>query len=84
MATRAKMQCHAVEPYGQSTKVTLFCVYEGALGDNEENRRFFLASPNGRLEMTIDNPGAAVQFKQGRYYYLDMSEAPVDADASDL
>lgn len=78
MTVRAKFTCNSVEDFGPSKKVTLSPVYEGALGPNEENKRFTKATPSGQLWMTIDNPAAAVQFKPGRSYYLDVSEAPAD------
>ncbi len=79
MATRAKWLCQSVEDYGQSKKINLTTVYEGPLGENEENKRFTQASPSGSCWITIDNPLASVQFSPGRYYYSDWSEAPVDA-----
>lgn len=78
MSTRAKFTCSRVEDYGQSKKVVLNVVYEGSLGPNEENKRFTKATPSGEIWMTIDNPAASVQFKPGRSYYVDVSEAPAD------
>lgn len=76
MSTRAKFRCSSVEDYGQSKKVSLEVVYEGELGQNEENKRFTKASPAGHVWITIDNPAASVQFKPGREYYVDFHEAP--------
>lgn len=78
MATRCKFTCHSVEDYGQSKKVTLRVVYEGTLGENEENKRFTKATPSGECWLTIDNPAASVQFRPGRCYYADFQEAPAD------
>lgn len=37
------------------------------------NRAFFEATPNGSLEMTINNPGAFSFFKPGAKYWLDFT-----------
>lgn len=73
--TRAKFCCGAIEDYGQSKKVKLFAVYEPPLGDNAENKGFTRATPWGEISMTVDNPAAAVEFRQGAYYYVDFHEA---------
>ncbi len=78
--TRAKFRCNAVEDFGQSKKVKLGTVYEGPLGENEENRRFTLASPAGEIWITIDNPAASIQFKPGREYYVTFDEANPPAE----
>lgn len=75
MSVRAKFRCNSVEDYGQSKKVNMQPVYEGPLGDNEENRRFTVASPSGALWLTIDNPNASIQFVPGKSYYLDFTDA---------
>lgn len=74
MRVRAKFRCNSVEDFGYSRKVKLAPVYEGPLGDNEENKRFTKATPTGELWMTIDNPEAGVQFEAGKEYYLDFSD----------
>lgn len=79
--TRAKAVCVAVEDYGQSEKVVLQLVYEGPLGENQENRRFHQASPWGRFEITIDNPSLRGFYVKDRHYYIETVPAPVDADA---
>lgn len=79
MSVRAKFTCNAVEDYGTSKTIKMSAVYEGALGENEENKRFTKATPNGSLSMTVDNPGASIQFAPGRAYYLTFDEAPADA-----
>jgi hypothetical protein len=75
MSVRAKFTCISVEDYGYSKKVKLIPVYEGALGENEENKRFTKATPSGELWMTIDNPDAAIQFEPGKAYYLTFTAA---------
>lgn len=75
MATRAKFRCTAVEDYGYNKKVKLSAVYEGSLGENEENKRFTKATPSGEIWMTIDNPDASVQFVPNKEYYVEFYPA---------
>lgn len=75
MSVRAKFRVNSVEDFGQSKKVNMAPVYEGSLGDNEENRRFTKASPSGSLTLTIDNPYASDQFAYGQEWYLDFNLA---------
>lgn len=76
MATRAKFKCLEVTDLGWSKKVKLQVVYEGSLGDNEENKRFTKATPSGEIWMTIDNPAAAVQFEPQKDYYVTSKKHP--------
>lgn len=82
MSVRAKFRCHSVEDYGQSKKVNMAPVYEGSLGENDENRRFTVATPSGALWMTVDNPNASIQFVPGRDYYLEFKEAIMVGEAA--
>jgi hypothetical protein len=38
-----------------------------------EDLRYSRATPSGRIEMQIDNPPAAVQFEQGKAFYVDFT-----------
>lgn len=76
MAVRAKFRCSSIEDFGYNKRVSLQAVYEGSLGENEENKRFTKATPWGELKMTVDNPAAAIQFEIGKEYYLDFTEVP--------
>jgi hypothetical protein len=42
---------------------------------SEENKTFWDATPSGELTMVITNPNAAMQFVEGKVYYLDFTEA---------
>ena len=42
--------------------------------EGTENRDFTKAAPSGTIEMQIDNPAAAVNFKPQAYYYVDFTE----------
>lgn len=72
MKVRAKFRCESVITYanGQAT-ISLDAVTDGS----EENKSFWKYTPNGRLEMTIDNKEAARQFVAGQDYYLDFTVA---------
>ena len=74
MSTRAKFVCSKIEDYGNSKKIYLNVVYEGSLGENEENKRFTKATPSGECWLTIDNPDASVQFKVGHEFYANFHE----------
>jgi hypothetical protein len=41
-----------------------------------EDQRFCKATPNGKFEMTVDNPVAQAAFKLGHDYYFDAEECP--------
>lgn len=45
--------------------------------ENEENRRFWKASPSGKATLNFD-PGAPVPFEPGAYYYVRFIEAGAD------
>ena len=47
----------------------------GYNSDNNENSKFWDASPMGKLELGTINPEASKQFKLGKEYYLDFTEA---------
>lgn len=61
---------HSWSPTAQTFK--FMAVYDTA---TEENARFAKATPNGSLEMTVDNPPAQAFFEIGKNYYLDFSKA---------
>lgn len=46
-----------------------------ATDDSPENRAFWEASPNGSIELTINNPAAAEVFELGKSYYVDFTPA---------
>lgn len=75
MSVRAKFRVNSILDFGPSKEVSLSPVYEGPLGDNEENKRFTKASPGGSLKLMIDNPYASEQFAPGQDWYLDFTRA---------
>ena len=58
--------------YGESRQLTFEPRYDESI---EEDKRFAKATPNGRFEMTCDNPKALSQFELGKTYYFDISSA---------
>ena len=74
--TRAKFRCNWVRDHGDNKLVQLGVVCSRVEGT--ENYDFTKATPSGNIEMQIDNPAAAVQFKPGRYYYVDFTECVED------
>lgn len=67
---RAKFNVAEITKYGNAggTKVTLAPVYTGS----EENKAFWDATPNGKIELHISNP--EVDFEMGQYY-IDFTKA---------
>lgn len=71
MAVRALFQLVSIEQSYYGTKVLKFDArYDTRI---EEHARFAKATPSGKLEMQVDNPAAAEQFKIGEFYYLDFT-----------
>lgn len=50
--------------------VTLTPQYDTTI---EEDRRFAKATPSGEIKMSIDNPPALEQFKEGQAFYVDFT-----------
>ncbi len=44
-------------------------------GGSEENKKFWVASPSGRIELGCANLEAAQLFELGKQYYIDFTEA---------
>ena len=86
MAVVAKFQVNSVELYANAStrKVKLGPVYAGPGADpkltTKEDGAFWQATPNGSLEMIIDNPDASEQFQPGDKFYLTFERVP---DASE-
>lgn len=64
-------------------RFTFDAVYDA---DIPEDRKYAVATPSGKLEITVTSPSAAEQFELGEYYYLDLTKVAADetvtADAS--
>jgi len=46
--------------------------------NNEENNSFAQATPNGVLEITVDNPAVKGHFMPGDEFYIDMVKVKKD------
>lgn len=46
------------------------------MGDSEENKRFYDASPSGSIELGTINAQALAQFEIGQEFYVDFTPAP--------
>ncbi|MEH1772435.1 hypothetical protein [Nostoc sp.] len=69
---RAKFLAESVSNHASgNTVVNLAPV----LKSTEENKSFWQATPNGKLEMCITNPKATEFFKAGVEYYVDFTPA---------
>lgn len=81
MTVRAKFLCLNVCPLPNGgSDVVMTAANWGGPADNPENKRFWEATPNGHLNLTINNPAAAGIFESGRYYYLDFTPATGNQD----
>lgn len=73
MRVRAKFRVSEVSMYSETYgKVKLQAIHET---DTPENERFTKATPNGTIEIYIDNPPALEQFKPGKFLYVDFTHA---------
>lgn len=71
MSVRAKFLVESVTNHaGGGNTVNLRPVHTGS----EENKSFWQATPNGKLEMYINNPSAADFFKPAAEYYIDFTQ----------
>lgn len=64
---------------GSSTRVRLDCHYPDPTLDgfsHGEDHAFFQATPNGHVELDIQNPYGAELFQPGEFIYGDFSSAP--------
>jgi hypothetical protein len=68
---RAKFVCTA--SHAESGSVALIPVV--ASTDNEENTKFFAATPGGAISMNGLSAGVAAKFVSGQSYYIDFTPA---------
>lgn len=76
MSVRAKFYCAWVKeiPAG-NREVQLHPVYPGS-DASQEDKAFWQATPNGSLNMHINNPPASDLFVPGDHYYLTFEPVP--------
>lgn len=74
MAVRAKFTVTQVTTYhGGNATITMEPRYDSSI---PEDQRFYEATPTGKFEMYVSNPAAIEQFKPGKVFYADFTEAP--------
>lgn len=64
--------CKRIVSEDGSAQIGLGAVIEGS----DENKEFFKWTPAGNLEFFSVNPAAAEKLELGKFYYVDISEAP--------
>lgn len=68
----AKFKVNQVNDYGTHRQVHLSPVYSS--DKSSPNYSWSQATPSGKLEMTITNPGAYEQFAIGKTYFMTFEE----------
>jgi len=74
---RAKFKVTYVEGTGKQSHNVYF---QPVYNDSEENKTFWETTPCGSIQMSITNPGAFQQFKEGQEYYVDFTLAAMPAN----
>lgn len=72
MSVRAKFIVSEIADRGNGKNIKAHPVCNA---DGEGNKDWSKWTPSGSLEMFITNPPAADQFKVGKAFYLDITEA---------
>jgi hypothetical protein len=80
MALRAKFHVTAVEKQGENEMVTLMAVYSA--DPNDANHSWSKYTPWGELKMNISNPLAQGQLEVGAEWYIDLTPAADDYEAT--
>lgn len=70
----AKFKVSQVNDYGNYRQVHLAPVYSS--DKTSPNYSWSSATPSGKLEMTITNPGAYEQFSVGKTYLMTFEQVP--------
>lgn len=61
---------------GQQGEIGTTVHMSPVVSGSDENKKFFLWTPFGRVEIGTLNEEASRQFEVGKCYYLDFTEAP--------
>lgn len=67
------MLCNTVIEHYGNEQVIMNAVHGE---EHPENKSFAAATPAASVDITISNPSAKGQFKEGKFYYIDFTEAP--------
>jgi hypothetical protein len=79
MKVRCKFVCESVTKQKHWNKPGEFLYdakFSAVMGNSEENKKFWEASPSGCLNVNSVLPDA---FEPGQEYYLDITPAPIEA-----
>lgn len=78
MAVRAKFICNVVEAEQYQGEDAFKVVLNATTPHNADGdmEKFWKYTPSGSLELRTVNKMAADQFERGKYYYIDITEAP--------
>lgn len=74
MTVTARFQVTNVNDWGTHRQVQLSPVYSS--DKSSPNYSWSTATPSGKFEMTITNPGAYEQFRVGKTFHITMEEVP--------
>ncbi len=72
---RAKFEVISITQYARfsGAKIEMAPVHSDE--SEHPNRAFWQATPNGKIEMQINNPSAIQQFEVGKEYFVEFSPA---------
>jgi hypothetical protein len=70
---RAKFRCSAKTERENAGTTTFSLDFYPVIGNSEENKKFFTATPGGKLELAVVNHEAAKIFEAGKEYYIDFT-----------
>jgi len=66
------------QKYESETFEARTLVFNPVVGNSEENKKFFAATPSGEFKLSVVNPDAWKQFELNKEYYLDFTPAEGD------
>lgn len=76
MQVRAKFYVQSLKQSKMySGKIGTTVELSPVMSGSEENKKFYDASPSGKIELGIMNPEAAAAFEIGKEYYIDFTSA---------
>jgi hypothetical protein len=72
MTARCKFIVSSVKHYGHGGReIEMSTAYDNAL--SQEDRAFSKATPQGKITLTVDNPGVFDVFQPGKAVYVDVT-----------
>jgi hypothetical protein len=74
---RCKLRCNSVVTQHGTCNVVLNPIWDP--DPKSPNFRWSTATPSGEVKLTITNPGAFEQFREGQFYFADFEPCSPDA-----